>query len=123
MKKDKDPELMNRFELINELEKLVKERDYYKKQAESLSFYQDENHKHVAELGRLYSQQTIIAQYFDALGQKPGMKMWLDVADDLRTGRLIGLTGFKRRSKRDVKDRREQPQGRRKKARRVRDVR
>ncbi len=118
MPREKDVEHMNRFELMNEVERIKGERDRYKKQAESLSFYQNENHEQNLEIERLRSQQVIVAQYFDVLGQTPGFEMWLDVADDLRCGRLISPKKFVRQSQRTTRDRRVQPQGRRKGTRR-----
>jgi hypothetical protein len=112
MSAKKDVEHMNRFELMNELER-VRKFDRTDDLSRELRSLQDENHKLNQEVNRLLSQQVIVAQYFDVLGQKPGMEMWLDVADDLRTGRLGLPSVFASRAKR-VKERRTQAQGRRK---------
>jgi len=103
---------MNRFELMNELER-VRNFDRTDELSREVSRLQDENHKLNLEVNRLLSQQVVVAQYFDVLGQEPGKEMWLDVADDLRTGRLGLPSVFSKRAKR-LKERRTQPQGRRK---------
>lgn len=115
----KDVELMNRFELLNEVERLKRLLEHAESVEANRQILSAENRRLNTEVGRLYSQQTIIAQYFDALGQQPGMQMWLDVADDLRCNRLVSPKFHKRASKRKVTDRRTESQGRRKKTRRI----
>lgn len=114
----KDVESMNRFELINEVERLRRDLKQVAREADSLADCQSETRRLTQEIGRLYSQQTIIAQYLDVLGQEPGMEMWLNVADDLRCNRLISPTMWNGGSRRSVRDRRMEAQGRRRKARR-----
>lgn len=107
----KNVEHMNRFELMNELER-VRKFDRTEEYSQEVRRLQDENHKLNQEVNRLLSQQVIVAQYFDALGQKPGQEMWLDVADDLRMGQLVPSVVANRALR--VKERRAQAQGRRK---------
>ncbi len=108
----KDVEHMNRFELMNELER-VRQLDRTVEYGREVSRLQEENHRLNGEVNRLLSQQVVIAQHFDNLGQTPGMEMWLDVADDLRTGR-IGLPSALANRAQRLKERRTQAQGRRK---------
>lgn len=110
---------MNRFELINEVERLKRQLERAERVEQDNKYLSSENNRLNQEVGRLYSQQTIIAQYFDSLGQQPGMQIWLDVADDLRCGRLVSPKFHQRASRRNVAERRTQPQGRRKKSRRT----
>lgn len=108
---------MNRFELINELER-VKRFDRTEEYFKEIRFLQAENKRLNDEIGLLHTVLTYTAHHFDALGQRPGFEMYLDVADDIRCNRLVSPPDFKRQSKRNVRDRREQAQGRRKKSRR-----
>lgn len=113
MRAKKDVEHMNRFELMNELERVRAELNRADRADRELEMLQSENHRLNHEVNRLLSQQVIVAQHFDNLGQTPGMEMWLDVADDLRTGR-IGLPSALSNRARRLKERRTQAQGRRK---------
>lgn len=108
---------MNRFELINELER-VKRFDRTEEYSKEISWLQSENERLSIELDRTRSVLVITAEHLDALGKKPGFEMYLDVADDMRCYRLVSPPDFKRQSRRNLRDRREQSQGRRKKTRR-----
>lgn len=116
----KDVEQMNRFELINEVVRLTQLIERANETQAENSYLSSENHRLGVEIGRLQSQQVVIAQYLDKIGQEPGKEFWLDVADDLRCGRLVGGKFLQRASKRSGSERRTQAQGRRKAKRRDR---
>jgi hypothetical protein len=114
----KDVESMNRFELLNEVVRLTQRLERADRVEADNAYLSSENRRLNTELGRLYSQQTIIAQYLDHVGQEKDKAFLLDIADDLRCGRLVGYKFAKRVSKRIVTERRTQAQGRRKTQRR-----
>lgn len=109
---------MNRYELMNEIERIKERREDSDRTVNELSYLRRENERLNDEVNRLLSQQVVISQYFDTLGRESGKEMWLDVADDLRRGRLVSPPNFKRQSKRNTTERRTQQQGRRKSTRR-----
>jgi hypothetical protein len=114
----KELDEMNRYELMNEIERIKERREDSDRTVNELSYLRRENERLNDEVNRLLSQQVVISQYFDTLGRESGKEMWLDVADDLRRGRLVSPPNFKRQSKRNTTERRTQQQGRRKSTRR-----
>lgn len=107
---------MNRFELINELER-VKSNDKTEELRREVERLHRENDKLHEDLEKCRSTLVIVAQHMDALGASdPNMRVYLDVADDIRRHQVKPPAAVVKR--RSLKDRRVAAQGRRKATRR-----
>ncbi len=104
---------MNRYELMNEFERLKKfdkTEEYY----QSILRLQRENDKLHNELECCRSQLVICAQYFDHLGGSDArLREYLTVADDIRLKKLCAPTATTS-TRRKLVERRKEVQGRRK---------
>lgn len=117
MRKKRPVDEMNRFELMNELER-VKESDRTEEYGREISRLQAENEKLKEKLDVWRQQVMLTAHHLDYLARSSeGLRYLLDTADDLRRGALKPLDG-ETPPPRSLKDRRQQSQGRRKGARR-----